>query len=99
MKSQVTLPVERKRDNICLPPDVYIKSYGTAFANLIFLDHICMWGRILPVIFYPTGITPRVSSKLQNDRRMNIVDFRSRGYKTFFMFNSAEHEIFYAHKC
>ena len=24
---------------------------------------------------------------------------RPRGYKTFFMFNSAEHEIFPSHKC
>ena len=23
----------------------------------------------------------------------------ARGYKTFFMLNSAEHEIFFAHKC
>ena len=30
---------------------------------------------------------------------MNRQDTRPRGYKTFYMLNSAEHEIFPAHKC
>ena len=28
-----------------------------------------------------------------------LAEARSRGYKTFFMLNSTEHEIFPAHKC
>ena len=30
---------------------------------------------------------------------MNLLITRSRGYKTFFMFNSAETKIYPAHKC
>ena len=29
----------------------------------------------------------------------SLSHFRPRGYKTFFMLNSIEHEIFSAHKC
>ena len=33
------------------------------------------------------------------DLRVNVRQTKPRGYKTFFMFNSTEYEIFPAHKC
>ena len=39
------------------------------------------------------------TEKSQPEHSWHMLETRPRGYKTFFMLNSTEHEFFPAHKC
>ena len=101
--------------NFLIPPrslflGVFLSSRKSLY--LSFLENNWTW--VLFPLFFRNGMTDTGLSPIHMNFANNkaalccscfLVDFaksdqiRSRGYKTFFMHNSVENEIFPAHKC
>ena len=51
------------------------------------------------VLFSSVGTGIKLEEKLGQKLVDPVEEIRPQGYKTFFMLNSAEHEIYPSHKC
>ena len=49
--------------------------------------------------YTPSVLLKQITAKQDAEKNLNVLCIRPRGYKTFFMLNSTEHEFFPAHKC
>ena len=102
-------------DTATLPLMRSIKVNGNTLrgSNSIVFASFCTWGQLLKARicssrskFLPLKVDP-ISKSFHTQRSkqtfMQVItlfwDNKPRGYKTFFMLNSIEHESFPAHKC